>query len=98
MPRHKSICAEKIENGSCEKCRPVPLSCSVGKKVVLGLGERTKIKGRHAAPTEVPTCLINFPTTKNGIATAYLKTKPSALLGLHKGMRKGSRGPEIWEG
>ena len=41
---------------------------------MLGLGERTKIRGSHAAPTEVPTRLNNFPTTKNDSASAHLRT------------------------
>jgi hypothetical protein len=59
---------------------------------VLGLGERTKIRGSHATPTEVPTRLNNFPTTKNDSASAHLKTKLPALLGLHQ--RKVERKPE----
>jgi hypothetical protein len=71
----------------------VPLCYFVGKKVVLGLGERTKIGGKdHAASTEVPTCLNNFPTTKNDAASAHLKTELPALLGLHQ--RKVKRKPE----
>jgi hypothetical protein len=70
----------------------VPLCYFVGKKVVLGLGERTKIRGSHAAPTEVPTRLNNFPTTKNDSASAHLKTELPALLGLHQ--RKVKRKPE----
>jgi hypothetical protein len=49
------------------------------KKVVLGLGERTKIRGSHAAPTEVPTGLNIFITTKNDAASAHLKTELPAL-------------------
>ena len=56
------------------------------------MGERTKIRGSHAAPTEVPTHLNNFPTTKNGAASALLKTELPALLGLHQ--RKVKRKPE----
>jgi hypothetical protein len=70
----------------------VPLCYFVGKKVVLGLGERTKTRGSHAAPTEVPTCLNNYLTTKNDAASALLKTELLALLGLHQ--RKVKRKPE----
>jgi hypothetical protein len=70
----------------------VPHCYFVGKKVVLGLGERTKIRGSHAAPTEVPTRLNNFPTTKNDSASAHLKTELPDLLGLHQ--RKVKRKPE----
>ena len=56
------------------------------------MGERTKIRRSHAAPTEVPTCLNNFPTTKNDAASAHLKTELPALLGLHQ--RKVKRKPE----
>jgi len=49
--------------------------------VVLGLGERTEIRGSHAAPTEVPTCLNNFPTTKNDAASAHLKTEIAGFAG-----------------
>ena len=49
------------------------------KKVVLGLGDQNNGKLCY---TEVPTCLNNFPTTKNNAASAHLKTKLPALLGL----------------
>ena len=76
----------------------MPLNYFVGKKVVLDLGERTKIRGSHAAPTEVPTCRNNFPTTKNDAASAHLKTELPALLGLHQRKVKKKPDPEIWEG
>jgi len=94
MPLHNSICAEMIKNGRRDKIAAGQCLCYfVGKKVVLGLGERIKIiRGSHAAPTEVATRLNNFPTTKNDSALAHLKTELPALLGLHQ--RKVKRKPE----
>jgi hypothetical protein len=75
----------------------VPLCCFVGKKVVLGLGERIKIMGSHAAPTEVSTCLKNLPTTKNNAASAHLKTELPVLLGLQsKKFEKKARALNYW--
>jgi len=70
----------------------VPFCYFVGNKVVLGLGERTKIRRSHAAPTEIPTCMNNFSTAKNDAASAHLKTELPALLGQHQ--RKVKRKPE----
>jgi hypothetical protein len=67
----------------------VPLCYFVGKKVVLGLGDQNNGKLCY---TEVPTCLNNFPTTKNDAASAHLKTELPALLGLHQ--RKVKSKPE----
>ena len=56
------------------------------------MGEKTKIRGSHAAPTEAPTRLNNIPTPKNDSTSAHLKTELPALLGLHQ--RKVKREPE----
>jgi hypothetical protein len=85
--------AEKVKNGRCDKFAASLFVILFGKKVVLGLGERIKIRGSHAAPTEVPTCLNNFPTIENDAASAHLKRELPALLGLHQRKVKSKPGP-----
>ena len=94
MPFHNSICVEKVKNGDVTKSLQASASLLFcWKKGGAGLGRKDQNKGgSHAAPTEVPTCLNNFPTTKNDAASAHLKTELPASLGLHQ--RKVKRKPE----